>query len=290
MRYDNDRKKISKGLIYMGSLPAENIYQRLSDLRNGTGKSQKEVADDLGIQASVLSRIERGETKAVSHDLVIKLAKYYNVSTDYLLCISDVRIRKNIELEELGLSNGALLLLLQGKLNGKMLSRMIAHPYFPTLLDTANSYFTGANNVGYANRNAVIDMGTMNLKGFMKNNPEHRIDAQHGIREINAQKIIGAEADLEKIKSIFMAMLKDIKKEYDVPQEDISTIELKQQLKLMNEQALMQQQESGSLNEENMLQLLMGIFSMMDLDEYELQKMQELTIHILKRLSDENVN
>jgi hypothetical protein len=34
----------------------------------------------------------------------------------------------------------------------------------------------------------------------------------------------------------------------------------------------------------------MGIFSMMDLDEYELPKIQELTIHILKRLSDENVN
>ena len=48
-------------------------------------------------------------------------------------------------------------------------------------------------------------------------------------------------------------ILKDIKKAYDVLQKDISTIELKQQLKLMNEQALMQQQASGSLNKENML-------------------------------------
>lgn len=47
MSYDRGRKQISKGLIYMGTLPVENIYQRLSDLRNGTGKSQKEVADDL---------------------------------------------------------------------------------------------------------------------------------------------------------------------------------------------------------------------------------------------------
>ena len=84
----------------MKSLPADNIHQRLCDLRNGTGKSQKEVADDLQIPASVLSRIERGETKAVSHDLVIKFAEYYNVSTDYLLCISNIRIRKNVELEE----------------------------------------------------------------------------------------------------------------------------------------------------------------------------------------------
>ena len=58
----------------------------------------------------------------------------------------------------------------------------------------------------------------------------------------------------------------------------------------MNEQALMRQQVLGNLNEEDMLQILMGILGMMDLDEYELQKMQELTIHILKRLSAENVN
>lgn len=30
----------------MKSLPADNIHQRLCDLRNGTGKSQKEVADE----------------------------------------------------------------------------------------------------------------------------------------------------------------------------------------------------------------------------------------------------
>lgn len=106
----------------MKSLPADNIHQRLCDLRNGAGKTQKEVADELNIQASVLSRIERGETKAVSHDLVIKFADYYNVSTDYLLCISDVRIRRNVELEELGLTNTALLQLLQGKIDGSLLS------------------------------------------------------------------------------------------------------------------------------------------------------------------------
>ena len=32
----------------MKSLPADNIHQRLSDLRNGTGKSQKEVAGSNG--------------------------------------------------------------------------------------------------------------------------------------------------------------------------------------------------------------------------------------------------
>ena len=166
----------------MKSLPADNIHQRLSDLRNGTGKSQKEVADELNIQASVLSRIERGETKAVSHDLVIKFAEYYNVSTDYLLCISDIRIRRNVELEELGLTNKALLQLLQGNVNGDILSRLLEHRYFPQLLDTINSYFTEEHNAGFANRNAVIDMGTASLRELIKENPDCKIETQHGIR------------------------------------------------------------------------------------------------------------
>ena len=224
----------------MKPLPADNIHQRLCDLRNGTGKSQKEVADELNIQASVLSRIERGETKSVSHDLVIKFAEYYNVSTDYLLCISDVRIRRNVELEELGLTNKALLQLLQGNVNGEILSRLLEHRYFPQLLDTVNSYFTEEHNAGFANRNAVIDMGTASLKELIKDNPECKTETQHGIREINAQKITGTEADIEKIKSIFLVILKDIKKEFDIPLSDVSTEELQKQLANMRKQALFQ--------------------------------------------------
>ena len=43
----------------MKSLPADNIHQRLCDLRNGTGKTQKEVADMLGISQSYISRLEK---------------------------------------------------------------------------------------------------------------------------------------------------------------------------------------------------------------------------------------
>lgn len=269
----------------MKSLPADNIHQRLCDLRNGTGKSQKEVADELNIQASVLSRIERGETKSVSHDLVIKFAEYYNVSTDYLLCISDVRIRRNVELEELGLTNKALLQLLQGKVNGSLLSKMLEHPYFPVLLDTANAYFTEAHNTGFASRNAIIDIGTANIKDFIKEHPEHRIEGQHDIRRLNAEKVTGTEADLEKIKSIFLSMLKDIKKEYDVPQQDISTEELKKQITTMKKQAIFQKKKKPNFDENDMPRIVMGMFQStgMDLDEYEQEMFRKMMVHMLQR-------
>jgi len=269
----------------MKSLPADNIHQRLSDLRNGTGKSQKEVADELNIQASVLSRIERGETKAVSHDLVIKFAEYYNVSTDYLLCISDIRIRRNVELEELGLTNKALLQLLQGNVNGDILSRLLEHRYFPQLLDTINSYFTEEHNAGFANRNAVIDMGTASLRELIKENPDCKIETQHGIREINAQKITGTEADIEKIKSIFLVILKDIKKEFDIPFSDVSSEELQKQLANMRKQALFQKKKNPKFNETNMAKLVMNMFQNigMDLDEYEQELFQKMMVHMFQR-------
>lgn len=269
----------------MKSLPADNIHQRLCDLRNGTGKSQKEVADELNIQASVLSRIERGETKAVSHDLVIKFAEYYNVSTDYLLCISDIRIRRNVELEELGLTNKALLQLLQGNVNADILSRLLEHRHFPQLLDTVNSYFTEEHNAGFANRNAVIDMGTVSLKELMKENPDCKKETQHGIREINAQKITGTEADIEKIKSIFLIILKDIKKEFDIPLADISTEELQKQLANMRKQALFQKKKNPKFNETDMAKLVMNMFQNMgmDLDEYEQELFQKMMVHMFQR-------
>lgn len=269
----------------MKSLPADNIHQRLSDLRNGTGKSQKEVADELNIQASVLSRIERGETKSVSHDLVIKFAEYYNVSTDYLLCISDIRIRRNVELEELGLTNKALLQLLQGNVNGDILSRLLEHRYFPQLLDTINSYFTEEHNSGFANRNAVIDMGTASLRELIKENPDCKIETQHGIREINAQKITGTEADIEKIKSIFLVILKDIKKEFDIPFSDVSSEELQKQLANMRKQALFQKKKNPKFNETNMAKLVMNMFQNMgmDLDEYEQELFQKMMVHMFQR-------
>lgn len=269
----------------MKSLPADNIHQRLSDLRNGTGKSQKEVADELNVQASVLSRIERGETKAVSHDLVIKFAEYYNISTDYLLCISDIRIRRNVELEELGLTNKALLQLLQGNVNGDILSRLLEHRYFPQLLDTINSYFTEEHNAGFANRNAVIDMGTASLRELIKENPDCKIETQHGIREINAQKITGTEADIEKIKSIFLVILKDIKKEFDIPFSDVSSEELQKQLANMRKQALFQKKKNPKFNETNMAKLVMNMFQNMgmDLDEYEQELFQKMMVHMFQR-------
>lgn len=266
----------------MRALPADNICQRIIDLRNGTGKSQKEVADALGITASVLSRLERGETKFISHDLIIALAEYYNVTTDYLLCVSDVRIRKNVELEELGLSNKALMLLLQGRIDTKILNQMIEHPYFPLLLDTANAYFTDAHEAGFATRNDIIDLGTANIKDFIEAHSEHKVEGNHDIRKLNAEKITGTDADYEKIKSIFLSMLKDIKKSMEKPEKDITSEELRTQIKQIHKEATVTKKKN-KLDENKMAEITASMLSPGQFDETEIKMFKDLMVHVMKR-------
>lgn len=59
-------------------------FQRLKDLREDKDMTQTQVSEVLGIQQTVYSRYERGfQTIPVEH--LIKLADFYEVSTDYIL-------------------------------------------------------------------------------------------------------------------------------------------------------------------------------------------------------------
>jgi len=57
---------------------------RIRELREENNKKQIEIAKMLGIQQNSYSQIEN-ETCNLQVDHLIKLAEYYNTSTDYIL-------------------------------------------------------------------------------------------------------------------------------------------------------------------------------------------------------------
>jgi len=63
-------------------------YSRLKDLREDNDLVQKQIADVLGIDQRVYSNYETGKREIPTH-LVVKLAKYYKTSTDYILGLTD---------------------------------------------------------------------------------------------------------------------------------------------------------------------------------------------------------
>lgn len=62
--------------------------ERIRNTREDLDILQQELADAVGINVSVLSRIEKG-TRAIRDDELAKIAKKLHVSSDYLLELSD---------------------------------------------------------------------------------------------------------------------------------------------------------------------------------------------------------
>ena len=63
--------------------------ERIRNTREDLDILQQELADAVGINVSVLSRIEKG-TRAIRDDELAKIAKKLHVSSDYLLGLSDI--------------------------------------------------------------------------------------------------------------------------------------------------------------------------------------------------------
>ncbi|MCL2217197.1 MAG: helix-turn-helix domain-containing protein [Defluviitaleaceae bacterium] len=61
-----------------------NIGKRIKELRSAKGVTQTELAQRIGMTASAISSYEIGERQP-SYDVLIKVAKQFNVTTDYLL-------------------------------------------------------------------------------------------------------------------------------------------------------------------------------------------------------------
>lgn len=62
-----------------------NMNLRIKDLREDKDLTQKQVADFLICDQSLYSKYERGE-RPLPLELAVKLADFYGVSVDYLLC------------------------------------------------------------------------------------------------------------------------------------------------------------------------------------------------------------
>ena len=66
------------------------FFQRLGDLRVDADKTQEEIARVLNCKREVYRRYEKGIYE-IPVWAVIRLAQYYQTSTDYILGLTDVR-------------------------------------------------------------------------------------------------------------------------------------------------------------------------------------------------------
>lgn len=84
-------------------LPGD-LRDRIQDLLKHYNVTQADLAAKIGCNESLISRFLSGKTNKLGDKYIIRIAKAFHVSTDFLLGESNIPDRKNYEIGELGLS------------------------------------------------------------------------------------------------------------------------------------------------------------------------------------------
>ena len=201
-----------------------DIARRITELREEHDWKKTELARRLGISHSQVSRIESGETETLSSDILIRLAEVFDVSADYLLCLTDMRTKKNLDVAQLGISEEAAIQLASGKLDLEMLSRLLEHKEFAKVLFLMRAYLDNRLEIGNMARNEMIDFMTDMADEWAMSRPKKQKEVQHDMSYLSAQKLCTHEAELEKIKNLFMKILRDVKKmdHHELPKQTMT--------------------------------------------------------------------
>lgn len=109
--------------------------ERLKDLRKSVLNIKlEELAEKTGLSRSALGNYEKDDCGDISSYALITLAKFYGVSTDYILGLTEDKAPAGKEAETRYFSQEVLDLLKSGKINRRLLSEIILHKDFRRLM------------------------------------------------------------------------------------------------------------------------------------------------------------
>lgn len=146
------------------------INDRLKDLRYEYGKEKIKQADlekAIGIPDSSISDYEKPGFYVPSN-VIIAYCDYFKVSADYLLGRTEVKNLPNVEIHELRLSEKAMEKLKSHNLNPEIISDLIEHPEFDSLILDMDIYSKGFVDEGLQYVNQIMKTAREKLAEFPK--------------------------------------------------------------------------------------------------------------------------
>ena len=136
--------------------PKLTIQERLKDLRVERGLTLEQLSAETGISKSALGKYEADDFKDISPFSMVALAKFYGVSTDYLLGLTERKNHPSTELDALHLGDDAIEVLRTGKFNHRLLSELICHKDFQRFMLDAEIYVDRIADMRVNDMNAVL--------------------------------------------------------------------------------------------------------------------------------------
>lgn len=187
--------------------------ERIAELREGAGLTIEELAAKIGVNATTLGRMERGQTQKIGDDVLTALAREFNVSTDFLLGLTSIPDRKNYDIAELGLSAQAAQNLYTRKVNAEVVNRLLEHPRFAVLTAMIAQYLDDTFAAGIAVQNQYLNSMSDILLGIRQNAPERSEAARDAARAVSLAKVPVRQTELTKIQNTFMSIVREMKQD-----------------------------------------------------------------------------
>ena len=191
-------------------LPADT-RNRLLDLCKSRKISQSQLAGVIGVDRSALSRFFNGKTDSLSHEYVIAIANYFNVTTDFLLGETDDPGRINYDIGELGLTVKAAECLYTRKVDPVVLCKLLEHERCGELMHEIGLYLDETMAAGIAAQNQLFNSLSNLLRGHAAEHPEDKPAAEDAAQTVLAMRQ-PLYTERDRILSDVDQMLVDIKR------------------------------------------------------------------------------
>lgn len=209
------------------------VRERIQDQLKERKITQGELAAEIGISESALSRFLSAKTDKIGDDYIIKIAGFLGVSTDFILGQTDFPERRNYDIGELGLSYKAAMALYTREVDTDVVNRILENPQFPKITRMIARYFKDTIAEGFAVQNAMWDT-LQQLSGTAYTshlaNPQEGVEATTQI--LDMMKTDPHEKDIETIQGALVNMLRDIKNgiQTQTPTTELATKEITQSI------------------------------------------------------------
>lgn len=235
------------------------VRDRIADLMKYYKVSQTDLALKIGCGDSLLSRFLTGKTDKLGDENIIRIARAFNVSTDFLLGITNVPDKKNYAIDELGLSAQAARNLYAGKANAQVVNYLLESPRFLELTYILEQYFNDTVAAGYAAQNQLY----ATLSSLTRKSAKTKAAAQ-AANEINRLKTPVYQADLATIENQFMMAVKEVKKEIGNDFAAIRAMTAEEAEKMFSEITKCQDMENLTVTPKQVSDLIIGSVAGMD--------------------------
>lgn len=214
-------------------LPGDS-RERIQDLLRERGMTQTELAEKIGMSGGALNRYISGETDKIAAENIVKIARVFGVSTDFLLCETNIPYRTNYDIEKLGLTAKAAARLYTGEVDPTVVSQLLEHKEFAILVAQIAQFEDATISASISGMNAMIEQFSGLVQRVGNKNPRLQRAAIRAQQDIEAMKMPEGRTDTTAMEATFLRIVKDLRDGADVYSEQARTLTTEIMMKMMD--------------------------------------------------------